>query len=886
MEGDEEDFGSVHEEAMDIQVQAKSSNDLDLNVEQDYRNLKVSHVNGTPSNLLSKQVSSDSVLGIGTEFESDEHAYRFYNKYARLVGFSVRKDWVNKSKVHGQVVSRKFTCSREGYRRRDKRDVNVKKHRKETRTGCLAHMIITRQPDGKYRVTHFEAQHNHDFVNPSDDQTLPLERELSVNQGNEAELEEDLGPKLNPAFESMSRQCRLRDCLDDVSLKFDNYLRTERTRDMKEGEAGRLMHYFQRQHFENPSFFYALQPDIDDKVSNIFWTDDHMVSDYVLFGDVVCLDTICRTKKECLPFVQFIGVNHHKQAVIFAAALLYDDTAESFRWIFRTFLEAMSGKKPKAVHTDQDAAIIEAIRSVLPETNHCICVWQMYENAVKHLSHAVKDPDSFAIDLKSCIYKTKDEVDFLHAWDEILEKYSLQQNEWLKWMFREREKWALVYGRNSFFVDVKGQHLGEGLFEGLRNWLNSDLDVLQFFKHFERMVDEQRFKEIKANDEMSRCAPRLMGNIVLLKHASNVYTPRAFEVFQQGYEKCLNIVVNQCSENESLFEYKANKFGQAREYSVTFNSSDETLICSCKKFEYVGFLCSHALKVLDQRNIKLVPPRYILKRWTKDARLGTVRETEFSMYDNPKMVVASRYKDLCHRILVLSARASESEEAFLFASRQLDEVMEGVEKILRFNSEEARAVTSSSTGANACESEQAEIFYGDGIENQDDDRVMQKETPVLDIDQLNNLNEKDSTARGIQNVEALSQSTLACVSTPTSVYVPPQAATDDPIMQGLYNFESNQVVKCIYQGPNMVTDQHTDSNSYQPSNFFTNQHESPSQSQLLQEPLIHDTYQDSVSNTTQLRQEMNVDIQHPHSASFLVFDQRYIGSDSQYLGHK
>nr|XP_048326368.1 protein FAR1-RELATED SEQUENCE 5-like isoform X1 [Ziziphus jujuba var. spinosa] len=886
MDRDDDDFESLHE-SMDVHL--KASNKLDLNVEQDCRSPKVVHANGAQSILSSKNEDSiDAVLNIGTEFESDEHAYKFYNKYARLVGFSVRKDWVNRSKVHGQVVSRKFTCSKEGYRRKDKRDLNVKKHRKETRTGCLAHMIITRQADGKYCITHFESQHNHDNVDPSNAQTLPLRKELGIEQAAEADSSEELGPRSKSAFESMNRRFRVRDSLDHFSLDYDNHLPTERTQDMKEGEAGRLMHYFQRQHFENPLFFYALQVDINDKVSGIFWADDNMVSDYGHFGDVICLDTVCKTKKDFLPFVQFIGVNHHKQVVIFAAALLYDETIGSFKWLFRTFLEAMSGKKPKVILTDHDATIVEAINSVLPEADLRICVWQMYENTLKHLSHVVKDTESFANDLRSCIYDHKDEEDFIHAWEDMLNRYSLQQNEWMKWMFREREKWAVVYGRNTHFVDMKGSHLGEHLFDELRDYLNSDLDALQFFNHFERVLDEQRYKEIEASAEMNRCMPRLMGNVVLLKHASDLYTLRAFEVFQQGYEKCLNIVVNQCGEDGSLFEYKVNTFGKTREHSVTFNSLDDTVICSCKNFEYVGFLCSHALKVLDQRNIKVLPSRYVLKRWRKDARLGSMGESNtFPMHDNPKLIMASRYKDLCHRILLLSAKASESDEAFLFASRQLDELMEGVEKILKLKPDEAQAVTSSSSGANASECENTEIFLDENaIEDQDDNRIKLKGQTILDRGQLINVNEEGSPTERIQNVEAPPQSTITCISSSPPVYVSNQDTAGNSMIQGLYNFEANQAVHCLYQQPNLALDQQNNPSMYQPSNFFTNQHDSPGQSQLLQEPLIHNTYQESVSNATQLRQAMDLDVQNPNPSSFLLFDHRYRSSETSYLEHK
>ncbi|XP_061359919.1 protein FAR1-RELATED SEQUENCE 5-like [Gastrolobium bilobum] len=883
MDGDHDELGTVHEENVDLGPQ--TPNDLDLNVEQNCCSPDIVHVYGSQSGLSSTNVLSNStVLGIGTEFESDDHAYRFYNKYARLVGFNVRKDWINRSKVHGQVVSRKFTCSKEGYRRKDKRDTNVKKHRKETRTGCLAHMIITRQPDGKYQVTHFESQHNHDNINPSNANMLNLQNEFSIAQAVHADSSNNLGPKSKSALDMMNKKLGARETLDQLSMNYDNYLHSERERDMSEGEAGRLLGYFQRQHFENPTFFYAIQLDVDDKVSNLFWADDNMVVDYDHFGDVICLDTTCRTNRDLRPFVQFLGVNNHKQVLIFAAAFLYDNTIESFNWLFRTFTNAMSGKKPKAILTEQEVVIIEAVNTVLPETNHCTCVWQMYENTLKHLSHVVKDAESFANDLRSSIYDPKDEEEFTHAWEAMLEKYNLQQNEWLRWMYREKEKWAVVFGRNTFFVDIKGFHLGELLSHKFRSYLNSDLDIVQFFKHFERVVDEQRYKEIEASDEMSGCLPRLMGNVVLLKHASDVYTPRAFEVFQRGYEKSLNVLVNQNSRNGSLSQYKANTFGHTRQYSVTFNSSDDTVVCSCMKFEHVGFLCSHALKVLDNKNIKVAPSQYILKRWTKDARLGNLKEIrQYKMQDNPKMVVASCYKDLCLRLLKLSARASESVEAYQFATRQLDEVMEGVEKILTLKVEEAQVITSSSIDANASESEPAEIFLNrHAIEDQlESNRVNGEDRRATqDRDHQTTVNCNGTDSDRILSVEVSSPNTVVCIPSPSSVYVSSQSAAPNPILQGLYSFEANQAVHCIYEQPNLVLDHQSNTNIFQPPNFFSNQHDSPGQSQLLPEPIIQSTYHESMASNNQMRQGMDLDIQNPHSSSFLLYDHRYRSSDS------
>ncbi|XP_015579506.2 protein FAR1-RELATED SEQUENCE 7 [Ricinus communis] len=139
---------------------------------------------------LAKGFVMDGVPKLGMGFESEDHAYEFYNAYAGQVGFSVRKDYVNRSKIDGAVASRRFTCFREGFRQKDKRDLNVKRPRKETRIGCTAQLVISRQPDSKYRVTHFEKKHNHELVAVCKVRTLRSQKRLATAQveGNEVDV--------------------------------------------------------------------------------------------------------------------------------------------------------------------------------------------------------------------------------------------------------------------------------------------------------------------------------------------------------------------------------------------------------------------------------------------------------------------------------------------------------------------------------------------------------------------------------------------------------------------------------------------------------------------------------------------------------------------------
>ncbi|MQL71217.1 hypothetical protein Taro_003528 [Colocasia esculenta] len=89
-------------------------------------------------------------ISVGMEFEDSEAAYNHYLSYAKRMGFSVRKEYLRKIK-EGIIRSRRFVYSREGWRKRYRRDIHVKVQHVETRMGCETKMAISLYRNGKYR---------------------------------------------------------------------------------------------------------------------------------------------------------------------------------------------------------------------------------------------------------------------------------------------------------------------------------------------------------------------------------------------------------------------------------------------------------------------------------------------------------------------------------------------------------------------------------------------------------------------------------------------------------------------------------------------------------------------------------------------------------------
>lgn len=200
----------------------------------------------------------------------------------------------------------------------------------------------------------------------------------------------------------------------------------------------------------------------------------------VNLGDIVSFYTTYKVNKVNKPFAVFVGFNHHWETMVFGAALMYDET----------FLQAMSGKAPETIFTDQDVAMAKAILQVMPSTYHRLCTWHMMQNALKHVNSVFKGLNGVKSVLSMCMDCIEEENEFLIAWNNMLGVYDVHDNNWLKSIFELREKWTYAYVRRAWSTTMKSTQLNESFDVSLKDYLKSDLNVDQFFVHFERIVND------------------------------------------------------------------------------------------------------------------------------------------------------------------------------------------------------------------------------------------------------------------------------------------------------------------------------------------------------------------------------------------------------------
>ena len=121
------------------------------------------------------------------------------------------------------------------------------------------------------------------------------------------------------------------------------------------------------------------------------------------------------------------------------------------------------------------------------------------------------------------------------------------------------------------------------------------------------MVDDRCFEELRVDFKATQSKPSLEYPVEILKYAASVYTPAVFKLFNRELRLSWDCELHKEGEVGSVVKYKVISLCKSHQHIVQFDSLASTVMCSCNKFEFVGILCAHDVKVLSLQNCKRVP---------------------------------------------------------------------------------------------------------------------------------------------------------------------------------------------------------------------------------------------------------------------------------------
>ncbi|XP_041009518.1 protein FAR-RED IMPAIRED RESPONSE 1-like [Juglans microcarpa x Juglans regia] len=293
------------------------------------------------------------------KFNTFEELMVYYKQYGKKSGFGVTIRRTDKGDDE-TVRYVTFGCARGGKARN--RTLNVARPHPTGKIECKA-KINALKVDGKFRLTTVNNIHNHG-LSPNKSRFFRCNREVSDSIKRVLDINDMAGIRMNKSFGSLFVSASGFENLPFLEKDCRNYIYKARHLRLGKGGAGVFLEYFCRMQYKNLGFFALIDFDDDGRLKNVFWTDSRSRAAYQYFGDVVTFDTTYLTNRYEMPFVPFVGVNHHGQSILLGAGLISSEDTETFVWLFQTWLKCMDGIAPKAIITDQDRTMKNAIAIV------------------------------------------------------------------------------------------------------------------------------------------------------------------------------------------------------------------------------------------------------------------------------------------------------------------------------------------------------------------------------------------------------------------------------------------------------------------------------------------------------------------------------------------
>ncbi|XP_076948841.1 protein FAR1-RELATED SEQUENCE 5-like [Bidens hawaiensis] len=535
-------------------------------------------------------VPSDEKPSIGLHFKTWDDAVVMYKAYASKAGFDIRISTSTRTK--GAISHRYMVCSKSGsprFKDVDTMDTSSsstkRRHMNIKVTGCTAYIRL-KVPSTSvgFEIYNFIEAHNHGLVN---DYNMDLTRGRRQLQFTEKKLIQSLqtagfGPTVAHRF-------------------FFQY----------KAEKGHLR--------------------------SIFWCDNISRCNYSMFGEVLAFDATYETNRHNMIFVPFTGVDCHKKCVTFGAGLINNETIDSYQWLLNVFITA-HGKQPRLVLTYQDAAMKQAVSSVLTESTHRLCMWHvtilLFFSRVT-LSNMLLTCGFFLFKLKGEI-QVNEEIrcrvnklvwnvfikpeSFESRWHDLIDEFNLSENKWLKDMFAIRKSWVPAYFRElPMCCLMKTTSRCESSNSQFKVYSSLGNNLVQFMNCFEMALNAQRNVQRKLQNDTTTQTPRLETPLPIERHTSYVYTITIFKEVQKEITRGLYHYARTCLESEDglniqFINHKDKRNGFVGEFKVNHNLNDNTFSCSCKSFTRIGYLCRHVFKVFQIELIEEIPEKYIPTR--------------------------------------------------------------------------------------------------------------------------------------------------------------------------------------------------------------------------------------------------------------------------------
>ncbi|GER48449.1 FAR1-related protein [Striga asiatica] len=261
--------------------------------------------------------------------------------------------------------------------------------------------------------------------------------------------------------------------------------------------------------------------------------------------------------------------------------------------------------------------------NLLPESHHRFSLSHIVRKVPEKLG-GLRNYDAVRKTFLKVVYEALKPFDFETTWGFMIQRFGIADNEWLQSLYEDRALWAPAYLKDTFFMGM-----AESLNPIFDKCLHKQTPLKEFLDKYELALQRKQREETSADMESRGSNPELRTRCPFEIQVSKIYTRAMFERFRvevMEMYSCFHTMQVHADGPVSIFVVKERVAAalqegnrrEVREFEILYNRGAGEVRCICGCFNLYGYLCRHALCVLNFNGVEEIPARYILSRWKKD----------------------------------------------------------------------------------------------------------------------------------------------------------------------------------------------------------------------------------------------------------------------------
>ncbi|XP_042950152.1 protein FAR1-RELATED SEQUENCE 5-like [Carya illinoinensis] len=341
----------------------------------------------------------------------------------------------------------------------------------------------------------------------------------------------------------------------------------------------------------------------------------------------------------------------------------------------------MDGIAPRAIITDQDRAMKNAIAIVFPQSRHRFCLWHILKKVPEKLSSYSAYKSGMKNDLMKCVYDTQNVEEFESSWEQLISTYKLEENAWLKSLYIERKHWVPAFLKDSFWAGMSTTQRSESMNAFFDGYVHAKTNLKEFVDQFDNALKKKIENENNADFHSFSVTIPCISRSPIEKKFQELYTNSKFREVQRELQCLIDLSPELLKRDGGVKTYlvedevHVEEFTKLVTYSVDFSEVDTSAKCSCGLFQMRGILCRHILVVFKCNGIKFLPNQYILDRWRKDIkRRYTLIDSSYA--EGAQRADANRYSTLLNKCYKMITHAADSRKHTEDATQKLEAMIE------------------------------------------------------------------------------------------------------------------------------------------------------------------------------------------------------------------